>query len=50
MKAIVPHLWYIDQAEEAARFYASIFRNSRVDRVTTVPSDTRSGPAGSAWW
>lgn len=47
MKAIVPHLWYIDQAEEAARFYASIFPNSRVDRVTTVPSDTPSGPAGS---
>lgn len=44
---IVPHLWYVDQAEEAARFYASIFPNSRVDRVTSLPADCAIGPAGS---
>jgi predicted 3-demethylubiquinone-9 3-methyltransferase (glyoxalase superfamily) len=47
MAKIVPHLWYTREAEEAARFYASIFPNSRVDRVTVLPSDSPSGPAGS---
>ena len=44
---IFTHLWYAREAEEAARFYASIFPESRVDRVTTLLSDTPSGPAGS---
>lgn len=44
---IVPHLWYTREAEEAARFYASIFPDSRVDSVTDVPAETPSGPAGS---
>jgi predicted 3-demethylubiquinone-9 3-methyltransferase (glyoxalase superfamily) len=44
---IVPHLWYVREAEEAARFYASVFPDSRVDRVTTMPADSPSGPAGS---
>jgi predicted 3-demethylubiquinone-9 3-methyltransferase (glyoxalase superfamily) len=44
---IMPHLWYTKEAEEAAAFYASIFPDSRVDRVTALPADTPSGPAGS---
>jgi predicted 3-demethylubiquinone-9 3-methyltransferase (glyoxalase superfamily) len=44
---IVPHLWYAKEAEEAARFYASIFPDSRVDSVTALPADSPSGPAGS---
>jgi predicted 3-demethylubiquinone-9 3-methyltransferase (glyoxalase superfamily) len=44
---IVPHLWYTKEAEEAARFYATVFPDSRVDRVTSLPADTPSGPAGS---
>jgi predicted 3-demethylubiquinone-9 3-methyltransferase (glyoxalase superfamily) len=44
---IVPHLWYSTEAVEAATFYASVFPDSRVDRVTTIPSDTPGGPAGS---
>jgi predicted 3-demethylubiquinone-9 3-methyltransferase (glyoxalase superfamily) len=44
---IFPFLWYATQAEEAARFYASIFPDSRVDHVTTLQSDTPSGPPGS---
>lgn len=44
---IVPHLWYTKEAEEAARFYASIFPDSRVDSVTALPADSPSGPAGS---
>jgi len=44
---VFTHLWYAKEAEEAARFYASIFPNSRVDRVTPLLSDSPSGPAGS---
>lgn len=44
---IFTHLWYATQAEEAARFYTSIFPDSRIDRVTPLPSDSPSGPAGS---
>jgi predicted 3-demethylubiquinone-9 3-methyltransferase (glyoxalase superfamily) len=52
MKSIVspkiwPFLWYAKEAEEAARFYASIFRESRVDRVTSMMSESPSGPPGS---
>ncbi len=44
---IVPHLWFAEKAAEAARFYASIFPDSHVDVVTTVPAETPSGPAGT---
>ncbi len=44
---IAPHLWYAKEAEEAARFYASVFPDSRVDRVNAMPADSPSGPAGS---
>lgn len=44
---IFTHLWYAREAEEAARFYAAIFPDSRVDRVTPLRSDSPSGPAGS---
>jgi predicted 3-demethylubiquinone-9 3-methyltransferase (glyoxalase superfamily) len=44
---IVPHLWFVKEAEEAARFYAAIFPDSRVDHVAALPIETPSGPAGS---
>lgn len=44
---IIPSLWYTKEAEEAARFYASLFPDSRVDRVTPLANDTPSGPAGT---
>jgi predicted 3-demethylubiquinone-9 3-methyltransferase (glyoxalase superfamily) len=44
---IFTHLWYAKDAEEAARFYTSIFPDSRVDRVWALPGETPSGPAGS---
>ena len=47
MQKITPFLWYSTQAEEAAAFYASIFPNSRVTRVVTLPSESPSGPPGS---
>jgi len=47
MQKITPFLWYSREAEEAARFYASVFPDSRVKRVTTLPSESPSGPPGS---
>jgi len=37
---ITPCLWFDDQAEEAARFYTGIFKNSRVGKIS------RYGEAG----
>ena len=44
---IFTHLWYAKDAEAAATFYASIFPDSRVDRVWPLPVESPSGPAGS---
>ena len=44
---IVPFLWYAKEAAEAARFYASVFPDSRVDSVTPMNAESPSGPAGS---
>jgi predicted 3-demethylubiquinone-9 3-methyltransferase (glyoxalase superfamily) len=40
MQKITPFLWFNDKAEEAMNFYTSIFKNSKVGRVT------RYGEAG----
>jgi predicted 3-demethylubiquinone-9 3-methyltransferase (glyoxalase superfamily) len=34
MQKITPCLWFDDQAEEAARFYTSLFKNSKVGKMT----------------
>jgi predicted 3-demethylubiquinone-9 3-methyltransferase (glyoxalase superfamily) len=47
MQKITPFLWYAKEAEEAAAFYASIFPDSRVTRVTSLLSESPSGPPGS---
>ena len=39
-------LWFDKTAEDAARFYAQTFPNSRVTNVTRAPSDYPSGKAG----
>ena len=44
---ICTFLWYAKEAEEAARFYTSIFPDSRVDRVTAMQSESPSSPPGS---
>lgn len=43
---ISPFLWFDDRAEEAANFYVSIFKNSRVGAVSRY-SEEGPGPAGS---
>ncbi|SDH70982.1 VOC family protein [Alteribacillus bidgolensis] len=39
---IVPHLWFNQEAKEAAQFYASIFPDSKVTNIATI-HDTPSG-------
>jgi predicted 3-demethylubiquinone-9 3-methyltransferase (glyoxalase superfamily) len=34
MQKITPCLWFDDQAEEAAKFYTSIFKSSRIGRIS----------------
>jgi predicted 3-demethylubiquinone-9 3-methyltransferase (glyoxalase superfamily) len=47
IQKITPFLWYANEAEQAARFYTSIFPDSRITQVTTMPSESPSGPPGS---
>jgi predicted 3-demethylubiquinone-9 3-methyltransferase (glyoxalase superfamily) len=42
MQNITPHLWFYKEAKEAAAFYASLFPDSKVRKVTTL-HDTPSG-------
>jgi predicted 3-demethylubiquinone-9 3-methyltransferase (glyoxalase superfamily) len=44
---ILTFLWYAKEAEEAAQFYVSIFPDSRIDGVTSMLSESPSGPPGS---
>src|SRR2546428_7133385 len=43
---ITPCLWFDGKAEEAAKFYTSLFPNSRIDKINRSPADTPRGPAG----
>jgi predicted 3-demethylubiquinone-9 3-methyltransferase (glyoxalase superfamily) len=45
MDKISPCLWFDGQAEEAARFYTSIFPDSRIVSIDRSPGETPSGPA-----
>jgi len=46
MQKITPYLWFEDQAEEAARFYTSIFKNSKIDEISRY-GEGGPAPAGS---
>jgi predicted 3-demethylubiquinone-9 3-methyltransferase (glyoxalase superfamily) len=46
MQKIVPFLWFDDKAEEAANFYVSVFRNSRIEGITRYGEDG-PGPKGT---
>ncbi len=46
MPSITPFLWFTGQAEEAADFYVSIFKNSKITDVTRY-GEAGPGPAGS---
>lgn len=40
MQKITPFLWFNNQAEEAASFYVSIFKNSTIHSITRYPKDS----------
>jgi predicted 3-demethylubiquinone-9 3-methyltransferase (glyoxalase superfamily) len=46
MQKITPFLWFDGQAEEAARFYVSIFKNSKLGTVNRY-GDHGPGPKGT---
>ncbi len=46
MQKITPFLWFDQQAEEAARFYTSIFKNSKLHSITRF-GDGAPGMPGS---
>jgi predicted 3-demethylubiquinone-9 3-methyltransferase (glyoxalase superfamily) len=39
MQKISPFLWFDAQAEEAAKFYVSVFKNSKIDKITRYPEE-----------
>lgn len=50
LSKITPCLWFDSQAEEAARFYVSLFPNAGIDTISRYSSegcDTHGRPAGS---
>jgi len=46
MQKITPFLWFDHQAEEAAKFYASVFKNARVGKIVLY-GEAGPGPKGS---
>jgi len=46
MQKITPFLWYDGNAEEAANFYISIFKNSKMGKISRY-GDAGPGPKGS---
>lgn len=46
MKGITPFLWFDGKAEEAARFYTSIFKGSKLGTISRYPEGSPA-PAGT---
>ncbi len=45
MQKITTFLWFDDRAEEATKFYVSLFKNSKITNVSRYPEGS-PGPAG----
>ncbi|HEX4181720.1 MAG TPA: VOC family protein, partial [Caulobacteraceae bacterium] len=45
MSKVHPFLWFDTQAEEAARFYVSLFKNSKIGQISRY-GDAGPGPKG----
>jgi predicted 3-demethylubiquinone-9 3-methyltransferase (glyoxalase superfamily) len=48
IQRITPCLWFDGAAEEAARFYVSLFPDSQIDSIARAPADYPGGKAGEA--
>ncbi len=46
MQTITPFLWFDNQAEEAVKFYTSIFKNSKIKKIARY-GEAGPGPKGS---
>ena len=46
MQKITPFLWFNDNAEEAVKFYISLFKNSKIETVSRY-GDASAGPKGT---
>lgn len=44
IQKITPNLWFNTQAEEAAKFYISIFKNSKIGRITRYGKERHAIP------
>jgi predicted 3-demethylubiquinone-9 3-methyltransferase (glyoxalase superfamily) len=47
MSQIIPYLWFNDEAEEAAQFYVSVFRDAKIDNINRY-GDAGPLPSGTA--
>ena len=50
MQKITPFLWFDNQAEEAAKFYTSVFKNSKIGKILRydeASAKAAGGPVGS---
>ena len=43
MQKITPFLWFNDNAEEAVKFYTSIFKNSKIGTISYYPDSAAKG-------
>jgi len=46
MQRITPFLWFDNQAEAAAKFYVSVFKNSKIGQITHYTGEEPSGMKG----
>ena len=44
MQKITPYLWFDNQAEEAVKFYTSIFKNSQILNMSRLPAEAPGQP------
>lgn len=49
MGIVRPHLWFHDQAEQAAQFYVSVIPNSSITSVVRAPAQTPGVDEGTAF-
>ncbi len=47
IQKITPNLWFNNQAEEAAKFYTTIFKNSQIGRITRYSNERPGIQEGS---
>jgi predicted 3-demethylubiquinone-9 3-methyltransferase (glyoxalase superfamily) len=50
MQKITPFLWFDNQAEEAVKFYTSIFKNSKVGKITPYGESAEKAAGQPAGW